>query len=174
MTVSMKITLAAKNKKGSKKLNRYSVKLPKATEKGMRQAGAILQAQMQRHVTGSSASVDKNRQFPGSVTGKLRRSIKFIIVKQGKNVGLRVGANVVYAAIHEFGGTITQTVTEKQRWFLGLSAKIKQKLGHNIWLKVGSTLTIKIPKRPFVFPAWPKKRKDVLRVIKKNIMRAAK
>lgn len=173
MPLTMKITLG-KNKKGSVKLNRYQVKLPASTAKGMRLAGAILQGQMQRSVTGVSATIDKSRQFPGAVSGKLRNSIKFVLIKQGKTIGVRVGPNVVYAAIHEFGGTIQQTVTEKQRWFFGLSKKFKQKFGNNFWLKVGHVLTIVIPKRPFVFPAWEKKRVDVIRVISREIARPLK
>lgn len=136
MTVSMKITLAKKNKKGSPKLNRYSVKLPKTTEKGMRLAGALLVGQIQRFLTGPSKTIDPSRIYPGVVTQKLRSSIK-AVVDPGKEPSLKVGPNVFYA----------------------------------IYLELG-TSTIKAI--PFIFPAWTKRKKDVLKVIKKQIMKPLK
>jgi phage gpG-like protein len=48
-------------------------------------------------------------------TGNLRDSI--YLQEMPEELTVRVGTNVPYAGIHEFGGIIKQTVTEKQRRF---------------------------------------------------------
>lgn len=40
-------------------------------------------------------------------SNRLRRSIGYVVERAGDNLQARVGTNVVYARIHEFGGTIT-------------------------------------------------------------------
>lgn len=152
-----------KHANGSIKLKNFEKALPKNLEKGFGKSGALLKSQIQRHLTGPSSSVDPSRRFPGVVTGRLRGSVTFRVLKRLRQIGLRVGPNVVYAAIQEFGGSITQVVTQKQRMFLGLSK--------GIWVTAGSTLHIRIPKRPYVWPAWEKKKKSVVKIMQDAIMR---
>ncbi len=154
-----------RHSKGSVKLKGFEKALPKNLVMGFNKSGIVLKSQIQRHLTGVSATVDKSRRFPGTGTkhgGRLRGSITYKVLKTLKNIGLRVGTNVEYAAIHEFGGTIIQKVTRKQRFFLGLTK--------GIWLREGHTLVIRIPKRPYVWPAWIKRKKDVVRILQKAIM----
>ncbi len=68
---------------------------------------------------------------------------------------LAAGRGMMHAAIHQYGGTTHPTFTEKMRafywakWYETQDTKWKaMALGH----KVGETLTIRIPARPFL--AW--------------------
>lgn len=160
----IKMTLG-RHSKGSIKLKKFEKALPRNLEKGFNLSGILLKSQIQRHLTGVSATIDKSRKFPGTGTkhgGRLRGSITYQVVKKLKSIGLRVGTRVKYAAIHELGGTIHQVVTKKQRWFLGLSK--------GIWLREGHNLIIRIPKRPYIWPAWLKRKRDVVNVIQKAVM----
>lgn len=158
----MKISMTlGRHDKGSIKLKNFGNALPANLKRGFARSGILLASQIKRFITGPSVTIDRSRRFVGSVTGRLRGSVTFEVLSSFKTIGLRVGPNVEYAAIHEFGGTIHQVVTAKQRMFLGLNK--------GIWLKVGHRLTIKIPARPYVWPAWIKKKREVFILLQNAI-----
>lgn len=74
-------------------------------------------------------------------TGRLRASILIDTKRKGKTVSGKVGTNVKYAAIHEFGGTIKP----KKGKFLRFPGKD----GKAVFVK-----QVKIPKRPFLHPSF--------------------
>ena len=77
----------------------------------------------------------------GVVTGRLRASIRAKIDSTERTITARIGTDVPYAAIHEFGGTL-----------------IKKS-------KTGKTFNVKMKKRSFLEPAvlrnLPKLKKDL-------------
>ena len=124
--VNLSITLG-NNKQGSIKLNRVDKNFMSNLRKGFDRAGAILERGIKKR-----APVK---------TGTLRRSVNFQIDSDGMT--LRVGPNVVYAAIHEFGG----------------------------W--AGRGRKTYIPARPYVKPTWEAEGSKVLNEIKKAIFTEA-
>lgn len=72
-------------------------------------------------------------------SGHLRRSIKSDVEYKRKTIIGRLWTNVIYAAIHEYGGVI---VPVRARF---LSFKI-----NNTWI---TTKRVVMPKRPYLYPA---------------------
>ena len=156
--VEFTINLGRNQGVGSIKIHNFTKQFKPNLVRGFARSGAILQRQIQEHLTGPSATVDKSRTTPGIGTGRLRGSVKYTVSQEPV---LRVGPNTVYAAIQEFGGRIIQIVTAKQQRFLA-AAK-------SIFVKVGSQLNIDIPARPYVGTAWEKKKGKVVETIQKSI-----
>jgi len=78
--------------------------LPANLKMGLRNAGVILEGDMKRKVSGPGrkrarkgkkvASFSRLNQYPGVISGRLRASIKAVLIRFSK--GLKVGANVKY------------------------------------------------------------------------------
>lgn len=156
--VEFTINLGRNQGVGSIKIHNFTKEFKPNLIRGFHTSGVILKRQIQDHLTGPSATIDKSRKTPGSVTGYLREKITFHVSSVPV---LRVGTNVVYAAIQEFGGRITQIVTAKQRKFF-IAAK-------GIFLKIGQEIHIDIPARPYIGTAWEKKKHKVVEAIQKSI-----
>ena len=80
-------------------------------------------------------------------TGALRRSIRVLNISGNT---IRVGSQgIKYAEIHNTGGTITQTPTDRQRRFFW--AMFKQ-TKNEMWKRaaLAQTITIRIPQRQFI------------------------
>lgn len=79
-------------------------------------------------------------------TGELKKSIR--ILRRGNN-SVTVGSSLPYAGIHNEGGNIIQTPTEKQKAFF--FAKYKE-TENEIYLQMATAkqLKIRIPKRKFL------------------------
>lgn len=92
--------------------------------KGLQGAPAEIQLGIKAAMQASVLQVHSIAVKPGYApykTGTLRRSITFVVQEgQGKVWGA-VGSNLVYAAIHEFGGTTgrNQSVYIKPKRYLG-------------------------------------------------------
>lgn len=101
--------------------------------------------------------------FPGVVTGALRRSVKMKLEGSGEALTLVVGPNRVYAARQEFGYDGTQPVTPRMRGYLH---------SQGIHLKA-TTTTIRqsTPPRPYVWPAYERRRSEVVGAISDAIMK---
>jgi len=156
--VEFSINLGRNQGVGSIKIHNFTKDFKPNLVRGFKRSGVILQRQIQDHLTGPSATIDKGRTTPGAITGRLRGSVKYHVSQAPV---LRVGPNTVYAAIQEFGGRIIQTVTARQQKFLA-AAK-------SIFVKIGSQLNIDIPPRPYVRTAWEKKKDKVIETIQKSI-----
>jgi len=90
-------------------------------------------------------------------TGYLRRSITSNVTERGSKIIGTVGSNVVYAAIHEFGGTISAKSGDRLRFQIG-----------GEWVSVSSVL---IPKREYIRPAIQKETRSIKDVLFKPITR---
>lgn len=93
-----------------------------------------------------------------SRSGKLRNSVRIIEPYASGGVyvgGLRAGGpKVPYAAIHEYGGVTHPRVTWKMRVF---AFHRYRETGNEMWLGIArtkkKTLTVRIPARPYLYPA---------------------
>jgi phage gpG-like protein len=85
-------------------------------------------------------------------TGNLRSSIRTVLFRHGQVI---VGTNVVYAAIHEFGGTITP---KNAKWLVF-------KIGDQ-WVMTDS---VDIPARPYLRPALDKNRRNVVKKVRETL-----
>ena len=82
----------------------------------------------------------------GKGSGNLRDSIRVSSVTSSKAI---ISSDLPYSDIHNTGGTITQTVTAKQRaFFYGMYKKTKDSRFKSY--AAARTLTIKIPQREFI------------------------
>lgn len=120
-------------------------------------AGMVIAGQAQKNVTGGGSS----RTMLNVRTGRLRSSISAVRVA---NYRVKVGTNVVYAAIHEYGGTskphLIRPRNKKALSWQGEGGEIFTRRSVN---HPGSV----IPARPYMRPAFESKRADVLRIIRK-------
>lgn len=96
--------------KGSIKLKRFSNALPGQIKKGFTLAGFLLEKEMKQLVSGpgrvkgsTDGPVSRLNDYPGVVTGQLRRSINSKVNSVAGGQQLRIGPNVEYAAFLEFG-----------------------------------------------------------------------
>lgn len=104
-------------------------------------------------------------------TGRLRSSITTKTKREGNLIETSVGTNVVYAPIHEFGGTTMPSVTERMRKFAwAMFYKSNDEKWKRLALTRKSRLEIKIPKRPFIRPAI----QDAMPDFKDNLFRIIK
>lgn len=177
MPFKLTVTHGPGAKAGGIVLKRLDDKFWPRLAKGFTGAGQLLVAQIRQNLSGPGrrqiAWLSKRQErkfaqrppqsrlhdYPGVVSGKLRRSVKFKIQGSGQGMSLVVGPHVVYAAIHEFGGKID--VSAKMRGFLH---------AHGFHLSKRKT-QITIPARPYVWPAYEKQRREIVRVIGRELIR---
>lgn len=142
------------------KLNNFSDRMKPQLAKGLMNAGLILEGGWKQMVDHAGFTKDPQRtsKYWGICSGVARQGIARELGSDGYSV--RVGpapASAKYVAVQEHGARITQVVTRKQQRFL---AAAKQ-----IYVKVGSTLHIKVPARPVRPDLWGKKSKACIKAI---------
>jgi len=82
-------------------------------------------------MTTSALDIQTTAKKPGYVpiqTGNLRRSITHRVKTSGKTIAAIIGSNLVYAAIHEFGGGNIRESRYIQRSIEDNSSKIRERL----------------------------------------------
>lgn len=126
---------------------------------------------------GKSAPVLPNKIRVRS--GKLRRSVKiFKARKQGNNWvgGLQAGGRgVPYARIHEKGGVTHPKVTPRMRGFAWhMFAKTNEPFWRGLALTKKKTLTVRIPKRPYLEPALVLSKGEIGNQVDKSVARWAR
>lgn len=107
-------------------------------------AGLVIAAEAQRNVSGPRP------QKLGVVTNRLRTSIS--AVKIGP-LAVKVGTNVVYGPIHEYGGEI---VPRRARW-------LRFRTPDGEWHTVKK---VTMPARPYLHPALKSKREEAIQIIR--------
>ena len=116
--------------------------------------GLAIAGEAQRNVSGPRP--DKL----GVVTGRLRTSIVAVVVSRYQ---VKVGTNVSYAAIHEFGGRTPARVirprTKKALSWTGAGGEVFTRRSVN---HPGSN----IPARPYMRPALETKRQQAVRIVR--------
>lgn len=121
----------------------------------------------------ASQAVEKRMSGPrpnvlGVVTGVLSRSVLNItanapVEKQGNTYIKKVGTNVIYARIHEFGGVIRPGLK-------GFLAWKDRETGKWVYTKK----SVRIPARPYLRPTIQDKRnqEEILNILTRNINEA--
>lgn len=132
-----------------KALEQYPKDFYKGLVQGMRNAMFFLEKEVK-----SSFGVGGNLKVG---TGMLRRSIQTTVKPQGSNVIGTIGSDVIYARIHELGGTIHPRVADYLQF---------QVNGH--WVK---TKEVKIPARPYLSPAITKNEEKIKEIIQDSIFK---
>jgi len=134
------------NKSDLARLNKMSDEFRRGAEEGFRMAVLYLEGKAKQGFT-------KHLHVR---TGTLRRGIT------AKASGLRgwLGDPVIYAGIHEFGGTIRAK----------RSKYLKFKIG-NQWI---SKKEVKIPARPFLLPTIEENQNEVINIIASRIVEEIK
>jgi len=138
----------AGDKVAARKLVDLDRAMPQQIKRGFYRAGALFEREMKLRLSGRALKV---------VTGRLRNSVNPQVSEEAGGIVLRVGPNVKYAAIHEFGGVIKP----KNGPFL----HFKGSFG---WVKVGS---VTIPKRPYVKPTLNENLDRAMDIIQREIMK---
>ena len=128
-------------KAGSIVLKRITARMLPNIRRGLRESGRIVAKQIKGHLRTYERSSDPSRRFPSFRKGGLFRSVFSRPINTAAGPGQIVGPNVAYAAIQEFGG------------------------------RAGRRYAATIPPRPYVWPAWEKRKDDVLNEISKAVMR---
>jgi len=124
-----------------------------ALDKAVLRAGLVVAGQAQRNVSGPRP------EKLGVVTGRLRQSISAVSVGFGR---VKVGTNVSYARIHEFGGkTAPHDIYPRRARALHFTIG-----GQEIFARVVHHPGSNIPARPYLRPALIAKRPQILRIIR--------
>lgn len=161
------------------KIRRWQRVGPESLKRTLTEAAIIVMNEVQRnHLNGP-----KMPRGVGSATnatlqmqsGRLQRGIAKDIVVTKNEVRARVGTNVEYAAIHEFGGTI-HVASRGQLAVKGKFAKTKRAMGARN--KKIATLTllgahdIHMPERAFLRPSLAKEHPRIFEMIERDWMAA--
>jgi len=132
-------------KQFERKFKKWQKKFPEFVYQGLEKAAIKIVARAQ----GTYLSGPKSRTRLGVVTGTLRKSITY---KMRKNpVMASVGTNLVYAPIHEYGGTIRAKGSGYLRFKMG-----------DKWV---TTKSVKIPARPYLRPSIKDQRQQTEKYI---------
>jgi len=147
----------AGGQKESIKLKRYGANLNGNITRGLRKCGQHGERSLKNNLKASNSTkfFAPGRTHLSSRTGALRRSI----THQMGNGFVKIGPHVPYAAIHEFGGTIT--VTPRMRAFLHRKGVHLRK----------STTKIRMPMRKWFEPVVDKERPRFVKLVEKEIYR---
>lgn len=143
MRVSVDIDIN-KQKKLIKTLDQLSGKIiGDAIEAGIKRGAEKVQER-------ARANVD--RKFTKHPTGKLRESIMVKMEGSGRNAKAKVGSDLVYSRIHEYGGIIRPKKAKMLAW--------RGEDGKMIFAK-----QVRMPARPYLEPALKMNPIDVLKII---------
>jgi phage gpG-like protein len=126
---------------------KYLTELPKDFYKGLVQGMRNAMFYVEKEAK-SSFGIAGNLKVG---TGLLRRSIHTTVKPEGSSVTGTIGSDVVYARIHEYGGTI---VPRTAKW---LQFKVNGQ-----WVR---TDKVTIPARPFLTPAITKNQEKIKDII---------
>lgn len=102
---------------------------------------------------GSTLRIQSGR-LSKAVAGGIDRESTVEVRFDGSSLSYRRVIDVPYAAIHEFGGTITVRITDKMRRFFWFRFKQTRDEKYK-WMALArrQTFTIRIPARPYIAPA---------------------
>lgn len=135
----------------NERLTRVQREMPAGLDRALLRGGLLVAAQAKRNVTGGGSS----RERLNVRTGRLRGSLAAVLLSPGR---VSVGTNVVYAAIHEFGGrtaphTIVPIRAGALAFRVGGELVLVRKVEHP-----GSV----VPARPYLHPALHSERARVV------------
>lgn len=139
-------------------------------------------------LAGELLAQEARRRSP-RLTGRLKRSIAVSTpVVKGHRVSVRVGTNVVYAAVQEFGGTIVPRQAKMLAIPIGNRRGSPRRYNdlHIIRTRSGSVLLVDqsgeahyllvpkvtIPAHPYLRPAFRARQNDVIRIVLRSMLGA--
>lgn len=132
----------------------FDNQLKEEIKKGLDRAAIIFQNEVKQKLS-ENTSPSSAGKSPGVKTGALRRSIQ-IDRSQINKLRIRVGTNLVYAKIQEYGGIISAKKSKFLRFLVGG--------------KFISKKTVNLPARPYFRPAL----KNVFNKMKKELSKFTK
>jgi len=143
--------------------NDFNRKLKKAQGDALFRVAHYFQGQVQnllaRHGKGKYGPSSPPGSPPGLRTGALRNPIQ---IDSSKNKGpkpmIRVGTNLIYAPVQEFGARIS---AKSAPWLVFQVAK-------GVWRRAK---TVILPPRPFIRPAFARSRRKMVAIYQDNIAR---
>lgn len=146
------------NEKGA--IEAISISLCHALETG----GVLLQRELKRtlkrHNSGTPANPGKPSsvgQPPGLLSGNLRRSVQVDLSECKTKHIVRVGTNLKYGRLHEFGGTFSRREILPKK---GKALRFKVD-GKVVFVKRIKAGTVNVPSRPWMRPTAIKKKRDI-------------
>lgn len=104
-------------------------------------------------------------------TGRLRSSIRFLVAEREKEISIAFGSDVIYAAIHEFGGkTRAHRIEPRRKKFLHFFSG-----GQEIFSRGVNHPGSRIPARPFLTPGVtdeePRFRQDIANLLERAALK---
>jgi HK97 gp10 family phage protein len=103
-------------------------------------------------------------------TGNLRASTTAEPDPRARHARVLVGPKTVYAAIHEFGGTVQPSVTPRMRgWAWAMYRETGEGVYRGIALTRKKKLNINIPARPYMRPTFDQDKKAAIKAIRKAL-----
>jgi len=160
------LSIKLDDKRFRRTMERFKRQQPQQRRKGMLKGGSILVRSIHKKIGGEGFTRNPSRtsKYPGVLTGTMYKTIYAKVDPKGTWLVVGPGgAASKYAAALEFGASITQTVSKKQHWYLGLAK--------GIWIKTGSTLNIRIPPRPFLGDTLKEEVDKVMKIIFGEVVR---
>lgn len=153
----------AGEKTGSVMLQSIVPVLPENLAKGLNKFGLAIERDAKRGMSkGRNKDVGFFEKSTDSVlhsrTGFLRNSITTEKATAGE-LTMKVGTNLKYGGYNEFGAIIP--VTQRMRYFL---------MGKGIFLKK-TTITLNLPARPWLHPAFDKNKESGMELIKRETLK---
>ena len=137
------------NKSDQRKINKMPKRFKVGFIKGMRDSMYLVESTTKRRFG-----------KPGELharTGHLRRSIRTGVTQKPASVVGWIGTSVIYAAIHEFGGTIKPIHSKYLKFQID---------GH--WV---SKKKVKIPKRPYLMPSIEENLERIKDILRQSIIK---
>ena len=129
---------------------------------GYEAVGLFYQGQVQRELR-KNRSIAKPGTAPGARTGTLARSV---VIDRSRlnadNPSVRVGTNLVYARIHEFGGIIKPKKAKWLAFFVGKGAA----------RRFIRTKKVTMPARPYFRPTFNRNRQKFIDVFAANVRKS--
>jgi len=148
MSVSVQLII---NTKDMQKFNTTGKRIKRGVLKGVKKGMVLFQKEAKKFSGSNQLRIR---------TGALRDSIDYTVVDSSDMVIGTLGSDKLYAAIHEYGGTIAAR-----------NAKHLVFKTPDGWRKVSS---VNIPPRPFLRPAIENNKNEVARIINDEILKSFK
>jgi len=144
------------------KVKKWVKKHPQTVEKALKEEMLYLVGDVQKvHLSGPKMSWGKGSTRHATLarqTARLARSIHGEVIRRARKIRAYLGSNVIYARIHEKGGTIEP----RNAPYLAFTAG-----GKFFQLK-----KVKMPKRPYLWPTVERNKKHILATIHRWIVGA--
>lgn len=143
-----------------KKLNRWAERNPQSLKISLRKGVGLVRLEaVDKHLSGPKMATgkgDKKNATLARGSGDLASKLNTRVKATNTKIAASLGSNLKYARIHEKGGVIKPKKKKSLRF----------KIGGN-WVIVKQ---VTIPARPYLSPSLKEKKKDVYRMIERDMV----